>query len=289
MNFVVQINKIPKMEILSKSTIEQYILPNLSVGSRGKECEIVLLTEIVSAILFRLKTGCQWRQLPIKQFFSNDALTWQGVYYHFNKWVVDGSWTKVWINILSLNRQHLDLSCIQLDGSHTLSKRGGEAVGYQGRKSAKTTNTLFIADNQGLMLACASPQEGQHNDLYNIKELFEDLCQMLVKAGINVKGLFLNADSGFDSKEFRQICKDKEIEANIDVNIRNKKTENQSTDYEYFDEVLYKRRVVIEHANAWMDSFKALLIRFETKAINWVAFILLAFSVHFLRKIKTKI
>ena len=75
------------MEILSKDTIEQYILPKLSIGSRGKECDIALLTDIASSILYRLKIGCQWRQLPVKQFFSTDVLTWQGVYYHFNKWV----------------------------------------------------------------------------------------------------------------------------------------------------------------------------------------------------------
>lgn len=277
------------MEILSKNTIEQYILPNLSIGLRGTECETDFLLEVVSAILYRLKTGCQWRQLPVKQVFTKKVLTWQGVYYHFSEWVKDGSWTKVWISILSSNRKYLDLSCIQLDGSHTPAKRGGEAVGYQGRKASNTSNTLFLADNQGQMIACSSPQEGQHNDLYNIKELFEELCQMLIKAGINIKGLFLNADAGFDSQELRQICKNKEIHPNIDVNPRNKISENQSTEYLYFDEKLYKRRTVIEHANAWMDSFKALLLRFETKAQNWVAFILLAFAVRFLRKIKTKI
>ena len=99
------------------------------------------------------------------------------------------------------------------------------------------------------MLACASPQEGQHNDLYNIQELFEELCQMLIKAGINLRGLFLNADAGFDGKELRQICKDREIEANFDVNSWNNKTDNQSTEYQYFDEELYKRRTLIEHAN----------------------------------------
>lgn len=276
------------MEILSKNTIEEYILPNLSIGSRGSDCEADFLIEIVSAILYRLKTGCQWRQLPVKQFFSKRSLTWQGVYYHFSEWVKDGSWSKVWISILSSNRKYLDLSCIQLDGSHTPAKRGGEAVGYQGRKASNTSNTLYLADNQGLMIACASPQEGQHHDLYNIKELFEELCQMLIKAGIDIKGLFLNADSGFDSQELRQICKDKEIHPNIESNSRNTKSENQSTEYLYFDEELYKRRNVIEHANAWMDSFKALLIRFETKTRNWSAFILLAFAVRFLRKITNK-
>lgn len=117
---------------------------------------------------------------------------------------------------------------------HLLNEEG-EAVGYQGRKASETTNLLFLADNQGQMLACAIPQGGQHHDLYNINELFEELCQMLIKAGINIEGLFLNADSGFDSKELRQICKNKGIEANIDVNSRNNKTENQSTEYLYFD------------------------------------------------------
>ena len=125
------------MEILSKHTIEEYILPNLSIGLRGKECEIPFLTEIVSAILYRLKTGCQWRQLPVKQFFSNNILTWQGVYYHFNEWVKDGSWTKVWINILASNHQHLDLSCMQLDGSHLLSALGARLGSNRVRDSVE--------------------------------------------------------------------------------------------------------------------------------------------------------
>ena len=73
------------------------------------------------------------------------------------------------------------------------------------------------------MLACASPREGQHHDLFKIQELFEELCHMFTKASINIKGLFMNTDSGFDSLEFRQICKDKEIEANIDINTCNSK------------------------------------------------------------------
>lgn len=40
---------------------------------------------------------------------------------------------------------------------------------------------------------------------------------------------------------------------------------NGETKYEkYFDNELYKRRFKIEKANAWLDSFQALLVRFET-------------------------
>lgn len=274
------------MEILDKDSIDRYILANLSVGERGKECSKELMREIVELILYRMKTGCQWRLLPLKQFFTTEKLSWQGVYYHFREWVKDGSWTKVWIGILSTHKNNLDLSSIQLDGSHTLCKQGGEAVGYQGRKKANTTNVLFVADNQGQMLACATPQAGEHHDLFNIQILFEELCEMLTKAGINLKGLFLNADAGFDSQELRKICREKQIEANIALNSR--KGITQTEEYLYFDEQLYRCRTVIEHANAWMDSFKALLVRFEKKTTTWVALLLLAFSVRFLRKIKQK-
>jgi transposase len=274
------------MEILSKDTIDRYILANLSVGLRGKECSKELLREVVRLILYRLKTGCQWRYLPTKEFFTTKKLSWQGVYYHFNEWVKDGSWTKVWLAILSAHKAKLDLSSIQLDGSHTLCKQGGEAVGYQARKKANTTNNLFLADNQGQMLACASAQAGQHHDLFDIASLFEELCEILTKAGIELQGLFLNADAGFDSQELRKLCKEKDIQANIAVNPRN--NGKQCENYQYFDEELYKCRTVIEHANAWMDSFKALLVRFEKKATSWVALLLIAFSVRFLRKVKPK-
>jgi transposase len=131
------------MEILPKDTIERYILANLSVGTRGKECSKELLREVVGLIIYLLKTGCQWRFLPTKVFFTTKKLSWQGVYYHFNEWVKDGSWTKLWLAILAANTDKLDLSTVQLDGSHTVCKQGGEAVGYQARKASKTTDTLF--------------------------------------------------------------------------------------------------------------------------------------------------
>ncbi len=101
------------MEILSKDSIRTYILPYLQVGSCGKSLEPDFTVDIVSAILYRLKTGVQWRFLPVKALFSSRSLTWQGVYYHFREWLKDGSWTRVWLNLLLKYRRYLDLSSIQ--------------------------------------------------------------------------------------------------------------------------------------------------------------------------------
>ena len=106
---------------------------------------------------------------------------------------------------------------------------------------------------------------------------------LLEAAGIAVEGLFLNADSAFDTTALRQACAARSIEANIARNRR--ATEWQTDDDTFFDPELYRRRAVIEHANAWLDSFKTLLVRYETSVGNWLAFHWLAFLVLFLRKI----
>ncbi|WP_314006072.1 IS5 family transposase [Xanthocytophaga flava] len=283
------------MGILSKDMIEKWILPQLPIGTRGFETRVPLI-EIVECILYRLKTGCQWRELPTKEFFSRNALHWNTVYYYFSKWSKADCWKKVWLHILANNLKYLDLSSIELDGSHTRCKNGGDAVGYQGRKAAKTTSALFVSDNQGVMLAMSTPQEGQHHDLFQIQLLFEQICLLLKQAGINLKGLFLNADPAFDSVEFDIACQKEDIIANVKPNPRNSMGQNAATENKkayqtrthIFDDELYRDRTVIEHANAWLDGFKALLIRFECSINNWMSLHFIAFSVIFLRKIKQK-
>ncbi|MGV3539109.1 MAG: transposase [Rufibacter sp.] len=267
--------------LIDKDSISRHILPYLSTGKREGKFK-VSKSSIVAAILYKLKTGCQWRQLPTAAFFATHALSWQGVYCHFRKWADDGSIRKVWTGLLKGHRRLLDLSCVQLDGSQTICRNGGECVGYQGRKAAKSCNSLFLADNRGLMLACSCPLAGQHHDLFRIRQVFGELCDVLKEAGIETDGLFLNADAGFDSRQFRRQCIEMKTEANIAANPRNAEPADA---YVYFDGELFKRRNAIEKANAWLDGFKALLVRFGTKAQHWLNLHFLAFTVQFIKKI----
>ena len=120
--------------------------------------------------------------------------------------------------LLRFNKRFLDLSSRQLDGSHTLAEKGGQAVSYQGRKAAGTTTSLFLADNSGALLACATPQAGNHHDLVEIEKLFDELCVLLESAPIRLKGLFLTADSGFDAQNLRLACEKRDIQANTAAN-----------------------------------------------------------------------
>jgi transposase len=270
-------------KVLDKDMIEKEIVAFIPATSRGFPPRVPL-HEIVNAILYKLKTGVHWEHLPVTYLFSENALSWQSVYHHYRKWCKADFWKDCWVALLDRHRAGLDLSSVDLDGSHTPAKRGGGCVAYQGRKKLKTTNALYLTDRQGLPLAMSEPVAGNHNDLYDIEVQFEVVTATLEKANIPVEGLFLNADAGFGSKDFRKSCGEKEINANVCFNKRNGEVDRD----EYFDEELYEERYSVERTNAWMDSYRSLLNRFDTTVESWKGFNYLAFIVMALKKFEKK-
>ena len=78
------------MEVISKSIIEKRIVPHLSTGKRGAKPGVAQ-SAVAAAIFHRLTSGSQWRMLPVKEYSEPGSITWNGVYYYFNKWFKDGS------------------------------------------------------------------------------------------------------------------------------------------------------------------------------------------------------
>jgi transposase len=267
-----------KKNVIEQKYNKKEICPYLNFGKNNNNTK-VRDYQVVTAIIYRLKTGCQWRELPMKQFFRG-KYCWESVYYHFQKWSKDGSWEKVWEIVLKKHKGLLDMSSIQLDGTHTPTKRGGQAVGYQSRKKSKTSNMLILTDSQGIPLACSEPSSGNHNDAYELEKTVDKMLSNIQSSNINTDGLFLNADAGFDTEGFRSFCYKNDIIDNIDKNKRN----GNENDH-LFDKLLYKCRFVVERTNAWLDAFKAILVRFETNKVHWKALNLLAFCIILLRKL----
>ncbi|WP_314205645.1 hypothetical protein [Capnocytophaga bilenii] len=58
---------------MGKDTINKWIIPFLSVGKRGFKSNFDLAS-IFLLILKRLKTGVQWRELPIESYFEKGGL-----------------------------------------------------------------------------------------------------------------------------------------------------------------------------------------------------------------------
>lgn len=166
---------------------------------------------------------------------------------------------------------------------HAVKKRG-ENVKYQGRKKCKTTNNLVICDNKYHILAISDCISGNHNDSFELVENIELLIETLKQADIHYQSSHLNADGGFDTKEFIETIEDKhQMIANIPKNKRNSSKIKQ--EYRYLSEYIYGFRKKIETIFAWMDTYKRILIRFEYVAQNFKAWLFLAATLINLRTI----
>ena len=254
------------IRILSKDSIMKYILPYLSKPIRGGSQAPIW--EIVNAILYKFKTGVQWHLLPVKSLIDRSPIKFGAVFQHFRKWVKDGSWQKVQQAIIGQYKHLLNLSVALFDGTHSPAKRGGEQVAYQGRMKCKTSNTLWLTDADGLVVGFTLPIAGNHHDVSDIEERLGYLVKQLAASGIRVHGLFVNADAGFDSQEFRDACTRLGIELNVPRNYRGAK---QIDDGTFFDELMYEQRYAVERTNAWQDSYRTLLIRQDTSLGSWTA------------------
>ena len=200
--------------------IQTRFVQHVSQRSRGPSTQVEFW-EFLNAIIYKLKTGTQWHLLLINSLISSAKISNSTVCHHDREWCKDGSWQRVWTKFLSQFKSLLDLSTAPLDGTHSLAKKGGEAVGYLGRKKAKTSNVLCITDKNGLIVARRKPIGGNHHNLFQIEQQLATILAQLKAASISTEGLFLNADAGFDAENFRQLHKKEGIKLNVAQNKRN--------------------------------------------------------------------
>jgi transposase len=120
---------------LTRQQFEQHIDPCLSKARRGYVSKIPLY-KIFNYVLYKLYTGCQWQELPIdKNEDGNLEMSWQVPRYHFYKWSKDGSFQRLFDAGILLIKYELNLSALNLDGSHTVAKKGAKVSSIRaGRK-----------------------------------------------------------------------------------------------------------------------------------------------------------
>jgi len=263
---------------VTQEQFNEHILPDLNTAKRGYVSKIPLY-KLFNYILYRLHTGCQWPEVPIDK---TDKITWWAVYYHFRKWSRDGSLQRVFEHSVQAVQDRLDLSVLNLDGSHAVAKKGGEAVAYQGRKKAKTSNILPITDHNGYIVATTEIIAGNHHDAYALKPYLQCAFKTMKHLGLAIAGAFFNADSAFDTRDARKVCFNHHVIPNIAENTRNRKTTKLGRK-RLFNPTVYKNRFVSERTFAWIDKFRALLVRFDIKQCYFMGSHFLAFALINLR------
>jgi transposase len=101
------------------------------------------LREILNAVFYVLKSGCQWRLLP------HDFPRWPTVYHYFRAWRIDGTWERINRAIRERLRVRLKRdpqpSAGVVDSQSVKSTAvGGEERGYDGGKVARRSRAESV-------------------------------------------------------------------------------------------------------------------------------------------------
>ena len=90
----------------------------------------------------KLYTGCPWPALPIEKGQDGQpVMSYQVPSYHFRKWSNDGSLQQLFDASIISVKGELNLSELNLDGSHSAAKKGAKKLPIKvGRRPRPATS-----------------------------------------------------------------------------------------------------------------------------------------------------
>ena len=220
------------------------------------------LKEILQAIIYIDKTGCQWRMLPA------EYPKWQLVYYYFRKWKREGVFDEILEHIRGIVREKLGKNISPSVGiidsqSIKSGSYGGESRGFDGNKKINGRKRHIITDTNGLLLSVVVHAANE----YDGKKAFDVIKTLKFRFDRMTK---IFADGGYRGDELAQRLKN-ELYYDLEITLRN----DTETEFKPLP-----KRWVVERSLAWMNGFRRLSKDYEkltetSETMITIAFIML--------------
>lgn len=215
----------------------------------------------VEGIIYRMRTGVPWRDLPIE--FGD----WSTVFRRFNLWSAKG----VLLNVFNELAKDDDFDWLFVDGSIVKTHQHGTGASSStdedvGKSRGGNSTKIHLAVNSCGLPVHFELSAGQVNDIVH--------AESLIKHAPKTK--FVVADKGYDSDKFRQAIHEQGAKSVIP------RRKHQKIDNEKMDWCLYKYRHLVENAFARIKNNRAIATRYDKLARNYTSMVTLSFLMMWL-------
>lgn len=228
---------------------------------------------VVDAVLYLLKTGCQWRQLP------KDFPPWQTVYRFFTTWRRKGVWRKLHYHLyekvrVTIQKRHPQPSLLVIDSQSVKTGKNAsiKSRGYDGGKKVKGRKRHMVVDTEGLLVDVSVTPANMHDTKGGQKALLKVAKRRkFVKRVKRILG-----DKGYQGSPFSDWVR-KKLGAVVET------SENLAQKVKKF--VPAKTRWVVERSHAWVGDYWRLTTDRERNVVNSMTFTRIAFIRVMLRRL----
>jgi len=238
------------------------VLPKWTPSPKGGQPRLAD-RKALTGILFVLKTGMPWEDLPYEMGCGCGMTCWR----RLRDWQQDGTWLKVHKILLDRLRgaDQIDWSRALIDSSFVRAAYGGEATGPSPVDRSKPGSKHHVlTDAHGIPLA-SSVTAANVNDITQLAPLFNAIPEVAGKVGHSKrKPDALQGDLAYDSEPHRQGLRELGVEPIL--------PEKQIDDQEGLGET----RWPVERTLSWTHQNRRLRIRYERRPDIHQAFLTLA-------------